>query len=252
MIVTVDRGSAAVRCTWHRSWRWPWSSAWGCGSRRGRSARGRARSTTSCEVATSCRALVGSLAVRVGALAGAAVVVMDLTSAGLRRTAESMDEDRRPRSASGGRAPTAASIARRRLRGDTDARTRLRRGPVHPGVRPPRVVREDVLRDRGCAVAGRRAADRRCQVGDLRGLPRCARGWGRTYLRRASWSTSSSAARSRNARRWSTWCWRCRSRSPDRTSSTSSTATRSASTSSTSSRRSARSWCASTRRATGR
>lgn len=46
-------------------------------------------------VATSCRALVGSLAVRVGALAGAAVVVMDLTSAGLRRTAESMDEDRR-------------------------------------------------------------------------------------------------------------------------------------------------------------
>jgi hypothetical protein len=45
-------------------------------------------------VATSCRALVGSLAVRVGALAGAAVVVMDLTSAGLRRTAESLDEDR--------------------------------------------------------------------------------------------------------------------------------------------------------------
>ena len=46
-------------------------------------------------VASSCRALVGSLAVRVGALAGAAVVVMDLTSAGLRRTAESMAEDRR-------------------------------------------------------------------------------------------------------------------------------------------------------------
>ena len=46
-------------------------------------------------VASSCRALVGSLAVRVGALAGAAVVVMDLTSAGLKRTAESMDEDRR-------------------------------------------------------------------------------------------------------------------------------------------------------------
>jgi hypothetical protein len=44
--------------------------------------------------ASSCRALVGSLAVRVGALAGAAVVVMDLTSTGLRRTAESMDEDR--------------------------------------------------------------------------------------------------------------------------------------------------------------
>ena len=46
-------------------------------------------------VASSCRALVESLAVRVGALAGAAVVVMDLTSTGLRRTAESMDEDRR-------------------------------------------------------------------------------------------------------------------------------------------------------------
>lgn len=46
-------------------------------------------------VATSCRALVGSLAFRVGALAGAAVVLMDLTSAGLRRTAESMDRDRR-------------------------------------------------------------------------------------------------------------------------------------------------------------
>ncbi len=46
-------------------------------------------------VATSCRALVGSLAIRVGAVAGAAVVVMDLTSAGLRRTAESMDEERR-------------------------------------------------------------------------------------------------------------------------------------------------------------
>jgi hypothetical protein len=45
--------------------------------------------------ATSCRALVGSLAVRVGALAGAAVVLMDLTSAGLKRTAESMNEDRR-------------------------------------------------------------------------------------------------------------------------------------------------------------
>jgi hypothetical protein len=46
-------------------------------------------------LATSCRALVGSLAVRVGALAGAAVVVMDLTSTGLRRTAESLNEDRR-------------------------------------------------------------------------------------------------------------------------------------------------------------
>jgi hypothetical protein len=45
-------------------------------------------------VASSCRALVGSLAARVGALAGATVIVMDLTSAGLRRTAESIDEDR--------------------------------------------------------------------------------------------------------------------------------------------------------------
>lgn len=52
-------------------------------------------------VATSCRALVGSLAVRVGALAGAAVVLMDLTSAGLRRTGESMDEDRRTASREG-------------------------------------------------------------------------------------------------------------------------------------------------------
>lgn len=46
-------------------------------------------------VASSCRALVGSLAVRVGVLAGAAVVLMDMMSAGLRRTAESMDQDRR-------------------------------------------------------------------------------------------------------------------------------------------------------------
>jgi hypothetical protein len=46
-------------------------------------------------VATGCRSLVGSLAVRVGVLAGAAVIVMDLTSAGLLRTAESMDESRR-------------------------------------------------------------------------------------------------------------------------------------------------------------
>jgi hypothetical protein len=46
-------------------------------------------------IATSCRGLVGSLAVRVGALAGAAVILMDLMSEGLRRTAESMDEDRR-------------------------------------------------------------------------------------------------------------------------------------------------------------
>jgi hypothetical protein len=46
-------------------------------------------------VATSCRGLVGSLALRVGALAGAAVILMELMSEGLRRTAESMDEDRR-------------------------------------------------------------------------------------------------------------------------------------------------------------
>ena len=46
-------------------------------------------------VATSCRGLVASLSLRVGALAGATVVLMDLTSTGLRRTAESIDEDRR-------------------------------------------------------------------------------------------------------------------------------------------------------------
>jgi hypothetical protein len=46
-------------------------------------------------VASSCRVLVGSLAIRVGAAAGAAVLLMDLVSAGLRRTAESLDEYRR-------------------------------------------------------------------------------------------------------------------------------------------------------------
>ena len=45
--------------------------------------------------ASSCRVLVGSLAIRVGATAAAAVVLMDLVSAGLRRTAESLDEYRR-------------------------------------------------------------------------------------------------------------------------------------------------------------
>ena len=52
-------------------------------------------------LATSCRGLVGSLAVRVGALAGAAVILMELMSEGLRRTAESMDEDRRTASREG-------------------------------------------------------------------------------------------------------------------------------------------------------
>jgi hypothetical protein len=46
-------------------------------------------------VTSSCRGLVGSLSLRVGAIAGATVVLMDLTSAGLRRTAEYMDDDRR-------------------------------------------------------------------------------------------------------------------------------------------------------------
>jgi hypothetical protein len=46
-------------------------------------------------VVSSCRDLVGSLAVRVGAAAGVAVLLMDLLSAGLRRTAEIMEEHRR-------------------------------------------------------------------------------------------------------------------------------------------------------------
>ena len=45
--------------------------------------------------ASSCQALVGSLAIRVGAVAGVAVLVMELLSAGLRRTAETMERDRR-------------------------------------------------------------------------------------------------------------------------------------------------------------
>jgi hypothetical protein len=47
------------------------------------------------DAASSCRVLVGSLAIRVGAAAAAAVVLMDLVSMGLRRTAESLDEARR-------------------------------------------------------------------------------------------------------------------------------------------------------------
>ena len=46
-------------------------------------------------VVSSCRVLVASLAVRVGAAAGVAVLLMELVSAGLRRTAEVMEEDRR-------------------------------------------------------------------------------------------------------------------------------------------------------------
>ncbi|MGZ6544363.1 MAG: hypothetical protein ACXVEI_03525 [Actinomycetota bacterium] len=45
--------------------------------------------------ASSCQALVGSLAIRVGAVAGVAVLLMELVSAGLRRTAETMERDRR-------------------------------------------------------------------------------------------------------------------------------------------------------------
>jgi len=45
--------------------------------------------------ASSCRALIGSLAARVGATAGAAVLLMELLAAGLLRTAENMDRDRR-------------------------------------------------------------------------------------------------------------------------------------------------------------
>jgi hypothetical protein len=46
-------------------------------------------------VVSSCRELVGSLAMRVGAAAGIAVLLMELLSAGLRRTAEALEEDRR-------------------------------------------------------------------------------------------------------------------------------------------------------------
>ena len=45
-------------------------------------------------VVSSCRALVDSLAVRVGVVAGIAVLLMDLVAAGLVRTVETMDEDR--------------------------------------------------------------------------------------------------------------------------------------------------------------
>ena len=110
---------------------------------------------------------------------------MDLTSAGLRRTAESHGRgapDRVPRTVVRGR-QRLASLARR-LRGDTDARTRLRRRPVHPGVRPSRVVREEVLRDRGDAVARGRAPHRRRQDRDLRGVPGRAGGRRRSRLRR--------------------------------------------------------------------
>ena len=46
-------------------------------------------------VVSSCRALVGSLAIRVGGRRGIAVLLMEMLSAGLLRTAEPMDEDRR-------------------------------------------------------------------------------------------------------------------------------------------------------------
>jgi len=45
--------------------------------------------------ASSCQVLVGSLAIRVGAVAGVAVLLMELVSEGLRRTAETMERDRR-------------------------------------------------------------------------------------------------------------------------------------------------------------
>jgi hypothetical protein len=46
-------------------------------------------------VVSDCRVLVGSLAVRVGAVAAAAVLLFELVSAGLLRTAERMERDRR-------------------------------------------------------------------------------------------------------------------------------------------------------------
>jgi hypothetical protein len=61
----------------------------------------RAFATHSCpehdalRVASSCRVLIGSLAIRVGAVAAAAVLLAEFVSSGLRRTAETMDEARR-------------------------------------------------------------------------------------------------------------------------------------------------------------
>ncbi len=43
---------------------------------------------------SSCRALVASLAIRVGVVAGAVVLLMEVVSAGLLRTAETLDQDR--------------------------------------------------------------------------------------------------------------------------------------------------------------
>jgi hypothetical protein len=53
---------------------------------------------------SSCHVLIGSLAIRVGAAAGVTVLLMELVSAGLRRTAEAMERDRRiaAREGSGG------------------------------------------------------------------------------------------------------------------------------------------------------
>ncbi len=203
-------------------------------------------------VATSCRALVGSLAVRVGAVAGAAVVVMDLD---VRRSAANRGIDGR---GAPDRVPrTVVPVGRphgidRRLRGDTDAGTRLRRRPVHLGVRSSRIVREEVLRHRRDALARGRAPHRRRQDRDLRRVPGRAGGRGRSRLRRdpggrAVRRRDREASVPRNTRRSP-----CRWRSRGWTSSTSSTATISAPTSSTSSPRSARSWSGSTPRATAR
>ena len=46
-------------------------------------------------VVSSCRALVGSLAIRVGAVAAVAVLLAEVVSSGLRRTAQGIDEARR-------------------------------------------------------------------------------------------------------------------------------------------------------------
>jgi hypothetical protein len=61
----------------------------------------RAFATDSCpehdalRVVSSCRVLVGSLSVRVGAVAAVAVLLAEIVSSGLRRTAENIDEARR-------------------------------------------------------------------------------------------------------------------------------------------------------------
>ena len=121
---------------------------------------------------------------------------------------------------------------------------------VHPGVRPPRIVPEEVLRRRRGEPDGRRRRRSRREARDLRGAATGA-GRGRRATRRPGCSsTSSSAPRSRATRRPRGSSSRCRPRSPASTSSTSSTARTSARTSRPSTRTSRRCSSATTPRAT--